>query len=337
MDSFEALAILAFCAGAHAAALPQLPGLNLGAGTATTAAAGPATGSAAADVAVGKPTLPAVAGILPAVLAVPAAPGVGLPNLPVPGLAGGLPSVPKLPGLGDLLLPIPNVAGGGLPIPELLKVPAVGDLLPPVPNVGAGGLPVPGLLQLPAVGDLPLPLSAGGAGPKLPVIGELPVPLLLPVPDLPLPDLSIGDLPTGDLTDLASANALSKVVALGTTVLEVILSTLSKGASLLPWPGTDLVHSLPVGALPNGSLPINKSQVTAPKPLPAAGGLTGVLGGVTSGLPVVSGSSSPLNTVTGLTNNSPRRGWFILTSKRRRWSHEKSSCCRGTYLQSPRC
>jgi hypothetical protein len=86
MDSIKALAILAFCAGAHAAALPQIPAL--GAGTATTAGKNSSHNSWACGTyivaAVGPATASAAAGVAGLPVAVPAVPGLALPA-PVPG------------------------------------------------------------------------------------------------------------------------------------------------------------------------------------------------------------------------------------------------------------
>lgn len=148
-------------------------------------------------------------------------------------------------------------AGGDLP-----KVPAVGDVAPKLP------LPVP---DLPAV-------------PGLPAVGSLPVPKL-PLPDtaaLPLP------LPLPGVPSLDEADALDKVVKLGSTVLEVILDILSKGTSLFSLPGgvgLPPTSSLPI---PNASVPLQKRQLgallggVAPQASPvagAAGTVTNALGG----------------------------------------------------------
>ncbi|PVH98777.1 hypothetical protein DM02DRAFT_29849 [Periconia macrospinosa] len=141
MDSYKALAILAFCASVNAAALPQI--IPVGVATSTAATVGPAAASGAAGITITKPIVPAAP-----VVAAPA--GLGVPAAPVP-------AVPKV-GIPDLsVVPAPAV---GLP----LDVPAV-PVVPAVP--AAPAVPIP-KLPVADTGSLPLPVPV----PKLPNLSQ---------------------------------------------------------------------------------------------------------------------------------------------------------------------
>ncbi|CAI6250132.1 unnamed protein product [Periconia digitata] len=354
MDSFKALAIFAFCTSVNAAALPQ--SLPLSTATGTAATVGPAAASGAAGVAISKPILPAAPAVaLPGGIGLPALP---LGKVPAPDLKGlplpqsGSP-LDKVPAVGNLPLEVPAAPKPEISAPtepklpiggDLPKLPVLGDAAANLPLPDSGSLPVSvpaspsvdGLpfMKLPSADGLPIPktplpntgsLSLPDA-PGLPSVDGIPIPKL-PLPDtgslpkLPLPDTDSLPLPVPlpKLPNLNEADALDKVVKLGSTVLEVILGILAKGTSLFPLPGGIGLPSTPSLPIPNASLPLQKRQLggvggllsgAAPLASPAAAlgtvtgsgaasGLTGTVANAAGSVPVVGGVTGGANPVSG--------------------------------------